>query len=146
MATLSKHGAELARFEYATYNIAVFSDGHILKNSGSGWKLFRKAKPGVDPMSIAEQRRNSFNKRRELCPNLDRYVRLLRREVCLKSAWMLHSAIELMPGDPDGVWSTMDDNGVNIDLETIVELCSLFILAEAEVKVYLAAKKAEKKI
>jgi hypothetical protein len=25
------------------------SDGNILKNSGSGWKLYRKLKAGIDP-------------------------------------------------------------------------------------------------
>ncbi len=42
MATLSKQGHELARFEYLTYRLSYRSNGVVLKNVGTGWKIFYK--------------------------------------------------------------------------------------------------------
>jgi hypothetical protein len=41
MATLSKHGHEVARFDYLRFILSFRSDGSILKNEGDGWKLAR---------------------------------------------------------------------------------------------------------
>lgn len=42
MATLSKQGHELARFEYLTYRLSYRSNGVVLKNTGTGWKIFQR--------------------------------------------------------------------------------------------------------
>lgn len=47
MATLSKHGSEVARFDYLRFSLSFRSDGSILRNVGDGWKL-AKLKDGVE--------------------------------------------------------------------------------------------------
>lgn len=59
MAKLSSHGTELYREELANCRIAYFEDGHILRDSGSGWKLYRKFKSGVN-VRDAVSRKQSF--------------------------------------------------------------------------------------
>lgn len=40
--------------------------------------------------------------------------------------------IEMMPHDHDGVWAELADLGANLDYETVVQLCQLFVAAETE--------------
>ena len=47
---------------------------------------------------------------------------------------MIFATLELMPNDPDGVWSTCDDYGRRVDLEDLVELSRLYETAMAELK------------
>ncbi len=44
MAKLSAHGEELARINGLMVRYSVRSDGHILQNTGAGWKLCTKLK------------------------------------------------------------------------------------------------------
>ena len=139
MAKLKAHGTELARFEYANGTIVCMSDGHTLRNRGDGWKLFRKVKPGVDPVYAAEIRRNSFNKRRDACPIWARYVDLLAQTVSRSDRWKLNAAIEIMATDADGVWATLHDEGIHLDVSEVVELCELYETGSAEVRAYILA-------
>ena len=53
----------------------------------------------------------------------------------LGKAWKLNSAVELMPDDPDGVWSEACDgygDNVHADVSEIVELCGLYRAALRE--------------
>lgn len=132
MATLRAHGTVLDTFEYATARIAVMSDGRVLKNHGDGWKKYRKANPGVSAETIATTRRESYDLRMQNCPQWAKYIRLLCCTVSLKNRSMLHTAIELMPDDADGIWSSLDDYGINLDLEDIVELCAFYAAGKIE--------------
>jgi len=144
MATLKKHGAELARFEYVTHSLVVMEDGHVLRNDGHGWKCYRKAKPGVTGAELARLRTESFNTRRAACPNHDAFVRGLCAAVDRRHRWMLAEAINLMPSDPDGVFCTLEDHGVEVDLDTIVDLCRLCEPGQAGLQAFFEAKKAAK--
>jgi hypothetical protein len=53
---------------------------------------------------------------------------------------VLATAIAMMPGDPDGVWSTLDDYGVKLDLDDVVRLCDLRTRGEAELRAFKQAK------
>ncbi len=55
MATLSKHGKELGRLRFGTYDKAYFADGTILKNSGFGCKVSGKVKDGLDPLEFFQK-------------------------------------------------------------------------------------------
>jgi hypothetical protein len=144
MATLKKHGAELARFEYVTHTLAVMEDGHVLRNDGHGWKCYRKAKPGITGAELARLRTESFNTRRAACPSHDAFVRGLCAAVDRRHRWMLAEAINLMPSDPDGVFCTLEDHNVNVDLDDIVNLCRLCEAGKLELQAYIDAKKAAK--
>ncbi len=128
MAKLSAHGKELDRREYASFRVAVFADGHILKNSGTGWKLYRKCKPGTDVAQYALDCRTRYNARPE---EFHRYIGALQDACSLEKRWMLHTAITMMPEDADGVWSEMTDHsgsyGDSYDLEDIARACRAYL-------------------
>jgi hypothetical protein len=132
MAKLSAHGTELARRETPTARIAVMTDGNILKNYGYGWKLWRRVKQGVDPAEYARK----FNERTAaIMPEVRTYIDALVDTCDLEHRGRLHTAISLMPTDPDGVWSEMDDwSGYSIDLDDIVRCCRLYQVCEEAIK------------
>jgi hypothetical protein len=100
MAKLSAHGTELLRVEQASCRLAYMADGKILRDSGGGWKLHKRCKPGVDPEANAEQRRAFYA---NVTP--DRYHRAHYRERMvnefpgLETRVRVHTTISLMPDD-----------------------------------------------
>lgn len=125
MAKLSAHGVELERFEYATCRTAIMGDGQILRDGGSGWKLYKKLKAGVDPTEYAQRQRAKYDARPAV--SLE-FIRLMKDAAPLSLRWRLFAAIELMPNDPDGVWSEMDDsfNGNPVSIDECCKLCALY--------------------
>jgi hypothetical protein len=124
MAKLRAHGTELARREIPTGRIVVMSDGNIMRNDGFGWKSWRKLKAGVDPQEYARK----FNAQTEaIPPEVRAYIEALQDTCDLEHRARLHTAISLMPNDPDGVWSELDDcAGCSPDLDDIVKACRLY--------------------
>lgn len=132
MAVLKKHGHEVGRVTLVRYVKAYMADGVILRNYGDGWKVGGKCKPGVTPeeayaaqvralgeVSPAWQAyRNAIIK---ACPNAGKRCRL-------------HLAIQMMPKDPDGVWSEVTDTiggpRLQMDVGEIAELCRLYQATE----------------
>lgn len=141
MAKLSAHGREeLLRLEYPTHRLAVMSDGKILKNSGSGWREFKRLKPEVNPVDYAIRTKATYDARPR---SFHAYVKAVMDAVTLENRWRLHAAIELMPTDPDGVWSELDSfSGPLVEIDECVELCRLYQSAVEEAKEYAAAKAA----
>lgn len=139
MAKLSAHGVELARRETPNSRIAVMSDGQIMRNYGQGWKLWKKLKPGVDAVQYAAK----FKAKTEAIPReVQSYISALIDACDLEHRARLNMAIELMPNDPDGVWSEFDNyEGYELDLDDIVKACRCYewaieaIKAEREVQV-----------
>ncbi len=135
MAKLSAHGTELARRETPTARIAVMSDGQIMRNWGAGWKLWKKLKPGVDAHEYARK----FDERtKAILPQVQMYIDALIDACDLEHRGRLHTAISLMPQDPDGVWSEFDDgsgwSGYSIDLEDIIKACRMYQVCERAIK------------
>jgi hypothetical protein len=141
MAKLSAHGAELFRVEFSTYRLAYMSDGSILRDCGGGWKTYKKIKAGLDIRTHVESVRQHF-----AVVTPDRVCRAHFRETlarefpCLETRIKVVTAIELMPDDPDGVWSTLEDYGTEADLDTVIKLCQTYKSAHAEGKAARAAK------
>jgi hypothetical protein len=107
------------------------SDGNILRNTGSGWKLYKKLKPGVDSAAYAARMRAQYDARD---PLFHEYIKLLCDMAPLSERWKVAEAARLMPNDPDGVWSTLNDapyGGLDVDLDDCVRLCQLRQAAEA---------------
>ena len=66
MAKLSAHGTEVGRVMFTTYAKAYMSDGVVLKNDGSGWKILGRVKDGVTPTKAYEnQKRHQEHGKRE---------------------------------------------------------------------------------
>lgn len=135
MAKLSAHGQEVGTIYGLTGAKRYMSDGKILKNSGFGWKLWRKCKPEVSPAEAyqrATERQESFFRER---PHYAAYRKALHDLAGLCKRWKLHSAIQMMPDDCDGVWSEACDgygDNIHADLNEIAELCQLYRIAEKE--------------
>lgn len=132
MAKLSAHGTELARRETPTARIAVMSDGHIMKNYGSGWKIWKHTKPGVDVVGYAAK----FDARsKAIMPEVRAYIETLIECADLEHRARLHNAITLMPNDPDGIWSEFDDySGYSLEIEDIIRCCRAYQVANDAVK------------
>ena len=114
---------------------AYFADGKILKNDGFGWKLHAKCKEGIDPSEVY---RKAVDRQREFLssnPEYAEYRSAMMAAAGLSKRWKLQAAIELMPDDPDGVWSEVCDgygDNVSCDLDEVCELCRLYKSALAE--------------
>lgn len=142
MAKLSAHGTEIGRIEFLTRTKAYFSDGKILQNSGHGWKLHAKVKPGIlpsDAFARAQALQAQFMRDN---PEYARFHCMLH-EACgsLAKRWKLYYAIEMMPTDCDGVWSEVCDgysDNIHISVEEVGKLCDAYITCTRET----AARKA----
>ena len=142
MAKLSAHGIEIGRIRYVTFVVAYFADGTILRDSGLGWKTYRRVKPGIDPRQVFERKRLAYADRLAQNPHLAAYRKALHDLAGNNKAWKLHACVELMPDDPDGVWSDACDgfgDNVRADISEIVELCDLYHLAMREMEESKAA-------
>jgi hypothetical protein len=115
MATLSKHENEVARFNYLRFSLSFRSDGTILKNEGDGWKLAR-LKDGIefnaflaDCYAREEKRTRAFKD----------YRAAVISEFPLSIREVFLTLEDLMDGDIDGLWSSLEDQGIHVDLETL---------------------------
>ena len=134
MATLSKHG-EYKVFKGTLNNYAYCSDGNVLRNQGFGWKLWKKLKKDVDWLesfnravkNLEEKEKNPVNKFR-----MDFSDLLVKLVPSLKNRQLVMTSIELMPDDPDGLFSTLDDYYETrniLSLDDCCKLCNSYKLA-----------------
>lgn len=129
MAKLSAHGKEIGRITYTTYAKAYMEDGVVLKNAGFGWKVAGKVKAGFTPQSAYETALASQRAFAETHPRLMAYRKELHEMAGLGKAWKLHMAVQVMPDDPDGVWSEACDgygDNVHADIDEVSHLCDLY--------------------
>ena len=135
MAKLSAHGQEIGRIFYTTYAKAYMADRKILKNTGSGWKLGGTLKDGLTPecafQNAVELQRKHLSERQALAA----YRKELHSMAGLCNRWKLHSAIQLLGNDYDGVWSEACDgygDNVSASIDEVVTLCKLYEAAVIE--------------
>jgi hypothetical protein len=136
MAKLTAHGNEIGTIEYLTYRVRYMTDGQILKNCGNGWKLHKRVKDGINPKAVFENHRGKYQEKLSARPLYTEFMRALHDASGLYGRSFLVSAIQLMPDDPDGVWSTFDDSYdyklPKLTIDECVELCKLYKLTMAE--------------
>jgi len=135
MAKLSANGRTIVgSIDYIASTKRVMSDGVILENKGHGWKVAGKVKPGFTPEQAFTQGKAKHEATLAARPALAAYRAALHDACGLAKRWALHTAITLMPDDPDGVWSNCVDSypKVDADLDDIVRLCGLYTRAKAE--------------
>jgi hypothetical protein len=135
MATLSKHGSEILRLEYCHATVSYRADGKVLRNTGDGWKTYKRVKPGVDIHDHCYRVAQNRAKKDEACPTFAKFRKILTR-YGIRTRNLIYITLELMPTDPDGVWSTCDDHGIRVDLDDLVELSRLFDVAVKEAADY----------
>ena len=135
MAKLSAHGAEIGRIEFTTSVKAYMADGKVLKNSGFGWKLSGRVKDGLTPEQAFA---NAMRQQAEFIsvrPCLKAYREALADMAGLSKRWKLHSAIQLLGDDFDGVWSEACDgygDNVSASCEEVANVCRLYAAAMLE--------------
>ena len=125
MARLSKHGMEIERFETLKRRYSVRSDETVLVDSGSGWKLAR-LKPGITVQQFVDgveaKRKHVMAER----PAFWVYRNAVIAEFpSLEKRLMFLSLASYLGDDIDGLWSELDDAGMNTDLDTLQELARL---------------------
>ncbi len=137
MATLYKHG-ELGQLERVAYKVAYCADGQILRNDGDGWKQWRKLKPGVDARQHWETAKAKYQEKLSTKPAFAEWRQLFHELVPFKQRNIMLTAISLMPQDPDGVWSEVNDyfsiNGDTFSIDDICQLCRAYEAASLESK------------
>jgi len=102
---------------------SYMSDGKIMIDEGYGWKLYSSWKPGVDiAAGVARQKARYDAKPREYHD----YIAALKSTGPIKDRWKIHAAVSLMPGDPDGAWSSLECYGEGYDLDDLVRVCSAY--------------------
>jgi len=141
MAKISAHGTEIGTVYFTTHAKRYMSDGKILVNKGFGWKIGPKLKPGVTPEQAYANKIEHQRKVLSEMPAMAAYRKELHELAGLSKRWKLHMAVELMPDDPDGVWSQACDgygDNVHADIDEVSHLCRLFKNAAAEYAEYKA--------
>ena len=127
MAKLSAHGIELVRIERLDCAISYHSDGHILRNEGSGWKLWKKLRPGVDPTEAALKAKARYDEKLAKGPAFAAWRELVH-DLCPRQ-WrsLLVTAVSTLQDDPDGLWSEMEMfHDVGLSLDDCVNLCRAY--------------------
>lgn len=135
MAKVSVHGETIGTLYYTTKAKRFMSDGTVLKNIGFGWKIGGRAKAGVDIRTLYETMKAKQADTMARRPMLAKYRAALHDLAGMDKRWKLHLAVQMMPEDPDGVWSECCDgygDNVHADLDELVELCRLYKAATEE--------------
>lgn len=129
MAKLSAHGTEIGTVHFLTFSKRYMSDGAVLKNIGFGWKIAGKVKAGVTPEQAFNNAVERVRVFRADKPAYSAYRAELHKLAGLSKRWKLHACVELMPDDPDGVWSDACDgygDNIHADIDEISNLCELY--------------------
>jgi hypothetical protein len=145
MAKLSAHGDEIGRIVYTTCTKAYMSDGKVLKNYGDGWKLYSTIKTDFTPASAYASSRAALAKWEAAYPAGLAYKKALHELAGQGKRLKLHTAVQLMPDDADGVWSEACDgygDNISADVDEVSALCELYLRACEESKSKRLAKEA----
>ena len=135
MAKLKAHGAELYRVELPATRIAYFSDGHILRDTGGGWKLWRRFKPGVNVAAAVTKKRELFENPPDTSFHRANYRRAIVAEwPSLEKRVQFSIAADMLHHDLDGIWSELSEFKCDVDLDTLRELLRLRKLALDEAR------------
>jgi hypothetical protein len=121
MATLSKNGTEIVRFDRLKASYSIRSNGKVLKNEGFGWKLC-----ALKPGKTAQDLRLSLETREAtLSPEYRAYRKAVQAEFPLSERWQYLTFRDLLCSDLDGIYTELQDRQIYTDLDTLRELRDL---------------------
>lgn len=147
MAKLSAHGHELGRIELTTSILAYMSDGHILRHDGTNWHLYKRVKAGFDPAQVFEKAKKRADEILAQRPALAEYHRQLKEVAGRQNIVRLHTLVELLSDDIDGLWSEIHDvldRNTSVSVEEVRDLVRAYHAAIAGRR-HHAAKNADTK-
>jgi hypothetical protein len=121
MATLSKNGTEIVRFDQLKASYSIRSNGKVLKNEGFGWKLCA-LKPGKTAQDL---RLSLENRESTLSPEYRAYRKAVQAEFPLSERWQYLTLRDLLGSDLDGIYTDLQDRRIYTDLDTLQELREL---------------------
>jgi hypothetical protein len=136
MAKLSANGYSLGKLSYLKFDKNYMSNGHILINRGDGWKQYKKVKEGFDPKDVFTQAHKAYCEKLDACPSLKDFYKLLFDETSLKNRAMVVTAFEMLGNDIDGLWASLDDYDMRIELETLQEMADCYDMGMKELRAY----------
>lgn len=118
MATLSKQGTEVERINCLKYSLSLRSNGTVLCNDGEGWKVLR-LKAGISTETYWEKVKE---KQANLSPEYLAYRRAVQSEFSLANRDKYFVLVSMLGNDTDGICSSLQDEGIDCDLDTLGEL------------------------
>jgi hypothetical protein len=118
MATLSKQGTELDRVNALQYSISLRSNGTVLRNRGEGWKIVH-LKEGISTETYWAKIKE---KQANLSPEFLAYRRAVQAEFSLSNRSKYFVLVSMLGDDTDGICSSLQDEGIDCDLDTLGEL------------------------
>lgn len=121
MATLSKQGIEVERVNALQYSLSLRSNGAVLRNRGEGWKVIH-LKEGV---SVETYWAKVKEKQANLSPEFLAYRRAVQAEFSLANREKYFLLVSMLGDDTDGICSSLQDEGIDCDLDTLGEIESL---------------------
>lgn len=136
MAKLSANGRTLVgEIKYIRSTRRFMSDGVILENKGLGWKVFGKTKTGHNVQAVYNKAKASHDEKLASRPALAAWHEAALQEP-ISRRWRLLLALDMMPDDVDGVYSTLTEgyDALDLTLDDVIELARLRNAAQAEGK------------
>lgn len=121
MATLNKQGTEIERVNALKYSLSLRSNGAVLRNRGEGWKVVH-LKEGV---SVETYWAKIKEKQSKLSPEFLAYRRAVQSEFSLANREKYFILVSMLGDDTDGICSSLQDEGIDCDLDTLGEIESL---------------------
>ena len=121
MATLSKQGTEIERIHCLKYSLSLRSNGTVLSNGGEGWKVLR-LKVGI---SVETYWAKVKEKQSRLSPEYLAYRQAVQAEFSLSNRDKYFVLLSMLGDDTDGICSSLQDEGIDCDLDTLGEIESL---------------------
>lgn len=118
MATLSKQGIEVELIHCLKYSLSLRSNGTVLCNDGKGWKVLR-LKVGVSTESYWSKVKE---KQANLSPEYLAYRRAVQAEFSLSNRDKYFILLSILGDDTDGIYSSLQDEGIECDLDTLGEI------------------------
>lgn len=131
MATLSKNGTEIARFDLLKKSYSVRSNGKILKNIGYGWNQCR-LKSGVTASDFMRKRRDMEDRLKLERPALLQYRAAVLAEFPLAKRHRFFAIIGMISDDVEVIWSELRHAQISVNIETLKHIMKLRKLSAAE--------------
>jgi hypothetical protein len=131
MASLKKHGKHLV-LAFLWYRKAFCEDGTVMKDYGDGWKVHAKLKKNI---TYEQAYGHALNARDIYYANSPAFHQLVRvvddLSIAKTQRSMLHSALEMLYDDPDGMWSELADHPYcsdypQLSLDDVNKLCQAY--------------------
>lgn len=131
MATIKGHGGEVGRIEKLTYDVLFCSDGTVLRNSGDGWRNWRKLRVALLAGDTCKKHQELYEEKLARLPEFASW-RALVHGFPLRNRALLVDAVSLLSNDADGLWAELEDRHLPCTVEEAQALAAAYLAAVKE--------------